>query len=90
MVESKKWILDNGATHHMIGDLNLLTNVLDNLGFVTFGNNISMQMTKMGTFNVMKDILYTPQFKYKLLSIHQWANQFGGEICLNDRCALFC
>lgn len=84
-----KWILDSGATRHMIGDLNLLTNVQDYLGFVTFGNNTSMQTTKIGTYNVLKDVLYIPQFKYKLLSIHQLAKQFGGEICLNDRYALF-
>ena len=36
----ESWILDRGATMHMIGTLDLLGNVQDYTGFATFGNNM--------------------------------------------------
>ncbi|CAM9829842.1 unnamed protein product, partial [Ectocarpus fasciculatus] len=91
VMEKSGWILDSGATKHMIGDseFDILENVKDYNGFVTFGNNVSMRVTKMGMYRGLKDVLYIPQFKYKLLSIHQLAVQYGGEICLNEKHAIF-
>ena len=55
-----RWILDSGATMHMIGTLHILVNVQDYTGFVTFGTNMAMKAMKkeecMGLKNV---ILYT-------------------------------
>lgn len=84
-IATERWILDSGATKHMIGDLNLFTDYKNYFGFITFGNNSVMKATHIGHVAGMSEVIYIPEFKHKLLSVHQLCRQFGVEVCLNSR-----
>eukprot|EP00833_Pecoramyces_ruminatium_P010547 jgi/Orpsp1_1/1184579/evm.model.c7180000090085.1 len=77
------WTLDSGATFHMTGNINCLTNVRKFNRIIYFPNGGYVRSKNIGDYIgyvnnnkiVLKDVLYIPVFKKSLLSVD----------CLSDR-----
>ncbi|XP_075092017.1 uncharacterized protein LOC107793056 [Nicotiana tabacum] len=74
----QEWIIDTGATNHMVADLELLNKVslvqTSQPKKVHLPNGETTQVTHIGTStlsdqNTITNVFYIPQFKYNLLSV---------------------
>ena len=70
------WIVDSGATHHMTGDESLFVpgSLSQTNSNVTFGNNASLNATKVGSVKIadncfLTKVLYVPGMDISLLSV---------------------
>lgn len=70
------WIIDSGATDHMCNGLRLMHTIhsIDKPIFVTLPTCELVKVTLLGSVNIspdltLVDVLYTPSFKFNLLSI---------------------
>ncbi|XP_056862228.1 uncharacterized protein LOC108845038 [Raphanus sativus] len=79
----KDVIIDTGASHHMTGDLSILTDLIDIIpSSVKFPNGRYSQATKKGTLVLsehyyLKDVLYVPEFTCTLISVSRLLKQTG-------------
>ena len=91
-------IIDNGALHHMTGDLSLLHDAIDILpSAVTLPDGTASRATKIGRLRITKDYIllnvpYVPNFNCTLISVSKLLKQtsciaiFTDAICvLQDR-----
>ena len=85
--------LDNGCSHHMIGDKTLFKTLKEKVGdYVTFGDGSHAQVLGKGTIGIpglllLKDVLYIKGLKANLLSITQICDedfllQFSKKGCI--------
>ena len=75
---SMKWILDSGASHHMVGNPDFLHNkvTLDNAGHVQLQTGDSAKVSHIGDCNIregdiLSQVLCMPSFQFNLMSISQ-------------------
>ena len=90
---SSTWIIDTGATDHIIHSINLFSTITKVLNtFVKLPNGENVTVTHLGTVHlseglVLKDVLCVPSFAYNLLSITKFTSDqnccfiFMPEIC---------
>ncbi|KAH0675256.1 hypothetical protein KY285_023057 [Solanum tuberosum] len=78
------WIVDTGATNHMVEDSHLLTDhtKVGNTGKVQLPNGESTEITHVGNSHlaggdVLKDVLCVPTFKFNLLSVSKATKQLN-------------
>lgn len=78
------WIIDTGATNHMVGNSHLLVvgTEVGNTGKVQLPNGDSTDITHVGNSHlaggdVLKDVLYVPTFKFNLLSVSKATKQLN-------------
>ena len=70
--ESKPLVVDSGASHHMISDSNLISNVKPYLGSVAIANGDKIPVKGIGNlklFDIDSEALYIPNFTSNLLSV---------------------
>ena len=87
-------IIDSGASHHMIRDVNLISNVKPALGSVLIANGDSIPITGVGNlklFDKDSEALYMPSFTSNLLSVKRATNDLNcnvifspNEVCFQD------
>ena len=77
-VEKKSnWIIDNGCSHHMTGDMNKFVDFKSQYGgIVRVGNNVACQVKGIRSINLdgktnTKDIYFVDGLKNNLLSVGQ-------------------
>ena len=64
-----KWIIDSGATSHMSPYINEFINFKNNISHVKLGDNKIITSKGRGDTKYLKNVLYVPQLKYRLISI---------------------
>ena len=80
--ESPSWLMDSGASHHVIADLNNITlhAPYDGSDDIVIGDDIGLHITNSGTTSlstspnsfILHDVLCVPHMKRNLLSISQF------------------
>ncbi|CAN1328951.1 Retrovirus-related Pol polyprotein from transposon RE2 [Linum perenne] len=87
------WILDTGATDHMICDIAYFSSFHPILNtYITLPNNIRVLATHIGVVNISKsiilhDVLFVPSFTFNLISVHKLTSTmsisvlFSGKMC---------
>ncbi|KAL2899000.1 Retrovirus-related Pol polyprotein from transposon RE2 [Bienertia sinuspersici] len=91
----KEWIVDSGASNHMICDINQLSNKkeIEKAGRINLPNGKSSKITHCGTVNLknsmkLKRVLCVPKFKQNLMSVNKLMKQenyrvtFYPEFCV--------
>ncbi|XP_075101910.1 uncharacterized protein LOC142177334 [Nicotiana tabacum] len=76
------WVVDTGATNHMVSSLNILLNlelITPNANKIHLPNGHVTSVTHVGSVSLFNDeltnVLYVPLFKYNLLSISKLTKQ---------------
>ncbi|KAJ0534888.1 putative RNA-directed DNA polymerase [Helianthus annuus] len=91
------WIVDSGASQHMVNNDKDMFNVVDVSEFdikVGHPNGTSIKVLKIGNIKLMgdiilKDVFYVPGYHVNLLSVHRLARDNGVEVVFNeDSCVL--
>lgn len=86
---SEMWIIDTGATAHITSSLDMsakdFISILDSPKYVYLSNGESTIITHINSSalsarSVISNVLYIPQFKYKLLSMSQVTKELGCSI----------
>ena len=95
---SNMWIIDTGATNHMVSSLNMLNkNIVHELEVskpVYLPNGITTQVSHIGscslsTRSVISNVLHIPDFKYNLLSVSQITKELGCSVTLFPHFGVF-
>uniref|UniRef100_M1ANP4 Integrase core domain containing protein n=1 Tax=Solanum tuberosum TaxID=4113 RepID=M1ANP4_SOLTU len=90
----QEWIIDTGATNHMVADVNLL----DKLAIVSRGvylpNGVVAQVTHPGSSSVtartsLTNVLYLPQFKFNLIYVSKLTKKLGCSVSFFPDFCLF-
>ncbi|XP_075087691.1 uncharacterized protein LOC107759690 [Nicotiana tabacum] len=85
-VQQDKWIIDSGATNHMVSSLDFFTDFIN----IPKGESRKVQLPTgetsrimhLGSSNILngvqiKNVIYVPQFRYNLLSVSQLTRDIG-------------
>lgn len=100
-LEKIQWVIDTGATNHMISNLNILNELqqLSNVGQVHLPNGEKSDITHKGSVHIfptqqISDVLYIPNFHFNLLSVSKLTMEwncmvaFYPELCIfQDLCS---
>ncbi|MFS7950553.1 putative RNA-directed DNA polymerase [Helianthus anomalus] len=89
---SYNWIVDSGATQHMIKTDKDLFNCIDMSEFdlkVCHPNGTSVKVVKIGDLKllnnvVIKDVFYVPDYNVNLLSVHRLGKDNGITVLFNE------
>lgn len=82
--DSQTWIMNTGATNHMISDIGMLNKSTivepENPKRISLPNGDTTLVTHTGTSsisdtNIVSNMFYVPQFKYNLLSVSKLTNE---------------
>ncbi|KAJ0454406.1 putative RNA-directed DNA polymerase [Helianthus annuus] len=91
------WVVDSGASQHMVNDDKDMFNVVDVSEFdikVGHPNGTNVKVLKIGNIKLMgdiilKDVFFVPGYHVNLLSVHRLARDNGVEVVFNeDSCVL--
>ncbi|KAL2932606.1 UDP-glucose 4-epimerase [Bienertia sinuspersici] len=95
-LKSHVWIVDSGATDHMVCDESLLdfTRVLSSPINVSLPDGSHTSVVKSGDIHltpqlVLKDVLFVPVFKHNLLSVNQLTSASNIEVTFSSTECLF-
>jgi hypothetical protein len=89
------WVLDSGATDHMIGDKNLLNNYTCHEGkqFVVVANGDKMEILGNDSINFfsknIQNVLHVRNCASNLISISKITNELNYEIIFSSRNVIF-
>ena len=93
---SNMWIIDTGATNHMVSSLNMLTKITvhEVSKPVYLPNGFTTQVSHIGscslsTRSVISNVLHIPDFKYNLLSVSQITKELGCSVTLFPHFCVF-
>ncbi|KAF7812241.1 Cysteine-rich RLK (receptor-like protein kinase) 8 [Senna tora] len=88
---STRWIIDSGASSHVTGNLDLLKDVLEPRGknTVQLPDGITKRVQYVGNVIlggklILRNVLYVPDFKYNLISVHKLAVCSGLETIFHE------
>ncbi|XP_015162805.1 uncharacterized protein [Solanum tuberosum] len=91
-----KWIIDSGASKHMVNDSKLLTNFTSlprcQVGNVSLPTGSLAKVTNIGSSQILRgadihNVLHIPEFKYNLLSVPQLTRELNcGVLFYPDFC----
>ena len=95
-LEWKVWIVDSGASDHMISDKNLLCNIktLDTPILITLPDGNKLRVTQHGELKIGKSLtlqhtLFVPFFQFNLLSVRRLIEQLRCEVVFSaTKCVL--
>ncbi|CAM8929156.1 unnamed protein product [Rhodiola kirilowii] len=95
-IAKHSWIVDSGATDHFICDKSLLFNVYDlpKKYHISLPDGNTIVVSSAGTYQlrpdlVLFDVLYTPAFKYNLLSVSKLVkDSLYSVIFTKDKCVI--
>ena len=82
-LDPKPIIIDSGATHHMISDRSLVSNVKPASGNVLIANGDKVKIEGIGNlrlFDRESTALYMPQFTSNLLSVRKVTVDLGCQV----------
>lgn len=85
-------ILNTGASHHMTGDVSVLTQLKEIVPcHVSFADGSQVATTQCGSLPlskklVLKNVLFVPNLNCTLLSVAKLLKQIGCLLCLLIRC----
>ena len=86
---SNMWIIDTGATNHMVSSLNMLNkdtvHELEVSKPVYLPNGTTTQVSHLGSCSLsprrfISNVLHIPEFKYNLLSVSQITKELGCSV----------
>jgi len=90
-LEDSIWIVDSGASDHMIFDKSLLHNMkhLANPILITLPNGNKIKVTQFGDLRIGKHlvlhhVLFVPYFQFNLLSVKQLSQQLKCEVVFSE------
>jgi len=88
-------ILDSGASDHITHDLSLLHDVkpIQQNCFITMPNGEKARILHVGSMAlghdiILKDVLYTPAFRFNLLSISRLTKQLSANVLFTPECCI--
>jgi len=78
----QEWIIDTGATNHMVADVNLLDKPVIVSRGVYLPNGVVAQVTHAGSSSVtvrtsLTNVLHLPQFKFNLMYVSKLTKKLG-------------
>ena len=89
------WVIDSGASDHITHDLSLLHDIrpIQQPCYITMPNGKKAQILCVGSMSlgagiVLKDVLYTPEFQFNLLSINKVTKQLSANVVFTPDCCL--
>ena len=88
----KPVVIDSGASHHMISDARLISNVKPALGNVMIANGDSIPIKGVGNLKLFeKDTkaFYMPSFASNLLSVKKVATDLNGKVIFSPNDVVF-
>ncbi|OIT39733.1 hypothetical protein A4A49_57707, partial [Nicotiana attenuata] len=97
-VRDENWIVDSGATNHMVHTKELLdkinTDILGNAPkvYLPDGTSLDVECTgesRIGENSVVKNVLYVPNFKYNLLDVKFMEHIFPFQLLKEGKLQLF-
>jgi len=90
-LEGKVWIVDSGASDHMVSDRSLLSNLklLDTPILITLPNGNKLKVTQYGDLKIghsltLHNTLFVPYFHFNLLSVKRLSEQFKCEVVFSE------
>lgn len=95
-IEINSWIIDSGATTHMCNDIKQLDNIstIIHLNIVNLLDGSVKKVTKIGSVRItpkliLKEVLYTPYFKFNLMSVNKVAEHAAVKfVFFSNHCLL--
>nr|XP_009777462.1 PREDICTED: uncharacterized protein LOC104227031 [Nicotiana sylvestris]XP_016446154.1 PREDICTED: uncharacterized protein LOC107771318 [Nicotiana tabacum] len=97
-VKQDRWIIDSGATNHMVFNLDFFTDFMEipkgEGRKVQLSTGETSRITHLGSSSILnglpiKNVLYVPQFRYNLLSVSQHTRDIGCFIVFFPAWCLF-
>ncbi|KAL3349225.1 hypothetical protein AABB24_022392, partial [Solanum stoloniferum] len=89
------WIIDSGATHHMIFTKSLLNNLrpISYPFLITLPNAYKVKVTKicnvcLNPSLTLYNVLFVPSFKFNLISVHYLASHIKGMVSFKNSSCL--
>ncbi|RDX94563.1 hypothetical protein CR513_23042, partial [Mucuna pruriens] len=86
------WFLDNGCSHHMMGNMSMFLDFKQHEGTISFGGNVIGKIVGIGkvgkhSLPTIENILYIDGLKYNPLSINQFRDNryvisFNKDTCI--------
>jgi hypothetical protein len=92
---NNSWVIDSGATDHMIDNLNLLDNTFTTTKCqpVTVANGLKVPIEQIGTTkflsNTVSDVFYLPTFTSNLLSVSKITKEFNCNVIFSPSNVIF-
>jgi hypothetical protein len=92
---NNSWVIDSGATDHMIDNLNLLDNTFTTTKCqpVTVANGLKVPIEQIGTTkflsNTISDVFYLPTFTSNLLSVSKITKEFNCNVIFSPSNVIF-
>ncbi|XP_019237758.1 PREDICTED: uncharacterized protein LOC109217915 [Nicotiana attenuata] len=89
LTEHRCWIIDSGASNHMVSSLNLLSSIIQIPEPKTSSDHLpngnSTKITHTGSCNLFNsetihNVLYVPEVKYNLLSISKYTKELNSVV----------
>ncbi|KAF7801679.1 Retrovirus-related Pol polyprotein from transposon RE1 [Senna tora] len=88
---SVRWIIDSGASSHVTGSLELLTEISSPIGAntVQLPNGLIKKVKFVGkailnTSITLENVLYVPEFKYNLIAVSKLATGLNVDVVFHD------
>ncbi|KAL2939351.1 Retrovirus-related Pol polyprotein from transposon RE1 [Bienertia sinuspersici] len=90
-VNKSEWIIDSGASDHMVCDFSLLRHPVEvrSKPKIALPNGKSVHISHMGEVLLkngmkLKNVMYVPDFKQNLMSVNRLIKQTGYNVVFND------
>jgi hypothetical protein len=96
-ISRKAWIIDSGATDHIICDKSLFSRIDEELNFpisVQLPNGNISHIRVTGTVNlspqiILKNVLYVPEFQFNLIYVSKVCQENSCRVIFNADTCLF-
>ncbi|OIT18877.1 hypothetical protein A4A49_56392, partial [Nicotiana attenuata] len=98
MIKENRWIIDSGATNHMVSSLHLYIDYMElsesNSRKVQLPTGETSVITHLGTSSILdniviKNVLFIPRFRYNLLSVSKLTKDLGLFLAFFPACCIF-